>query len=184
MTGWNLPKSITISGISYNINTDYRDILDVLSRLNNPSQDEPTRLFIAMALFYEDFFHMPEYDYPEAIRSMFDFIRCGEPEPAAPSPKLIDWEQDKGMIVADINKVSGCEVRALPFCHWWTFMAWFNAIGDGQLSTIVSIRSKRRKGKKLADWEREFYNENREKIDFKVEYTEAENEMLKQMLGK
>ena len=114
---------------------------------------------------------------------MYDFIRCGEPESRVRPPKVIDWEQDANLIIADVNKVAGCEVRSLPFCHWWTFIAWFNAIGDGQLATVVSIREKRRKGKKLTDWERDFYHSNRDKVDFKTKYTPEEDQLIKQMLG-
>ena len=66
------------------------------------------------------------------------------------------------------------------------FLAWFNGIGEGQLSTVVSIREKKRKGKKLSDWEREFYQENREKVDFKLKYSAEEleeQERIKKLLG-
>ena len=88
--------------------------------------------------------------------------------------------------VADINRVAGREVRSLPFCHWWTFLAWFMGIGEGQLSTVVSIREKRRKGKKLSDWEREFYQENRGKVEFRRKYSAKEleeQERFKALLG-
>lgn len=65
-----------------------------------------------------------------------------------------------------MNKVAGHEVRADKFLHWWTFLSYFYGIGEGQLSTVVSIRSKRQKGKKLEKWEQEYYRENRKKIDF------------------
>ena len=51
------------------------------------------------------------------------------------------------MIIADINKVAGTEVRSLSFLHWWTFLSFFHAIGEGQLSTLISIREKLRTGK-------------------------------------
>ena len=187
MTGWNLPESAEIGGRSYCINADYRDILGVIARLNDPEEDEQTRLYVALALFYEGFEMMPETDYEAASLWLFRFINGGEEEQdTRPSPKTIDWEQDRSLIVADVNRVAGCEVRALPFCHWWTFLAWFNGIGEGQLSTVVSIREKRRKGKKLSDWEREYYKENRFRVDFKKKYTAEEleeQERLKKLLG-
>lgn len=184
MSEWGLPGSVVVSGTEYRINADYRDILDIVSRLNEVSNDKMTDLYVALALFYQDFEVLPESDYPEAVKAMFDFIRCGEPEPKGSSPKQIDWEQDARIIVADINRVAGCEIRSLPFCHWWTFIAWFNAIGDGQLATVVAIRDKLRRGKKLDDWEREYYRNHREKVDFQTKYTSVENEMVKKMLGR
>ena len=90
------------------------------------------------------------------------------------------------MIVADVNKVAGTEIRALPFLHWWTFVSYFNAIGEGQLSTLVSIREKLRKGKKLEKREQEYYRKNKDKVDLKKRYSAeelAEQERLKKLLG-
>lgn len=182
MTGWDLPAAAELDGVPYAVNADYRDVLDIISRLNDPDEDEQTRLYVALALFYENFEEMPERKYLEAAKWMFCFMNGGEEESkSGPTHKTIDWEQDKAMIVADINKVAGCEVRALPFCHWWTFLAWFKGIGDGQLATVVSIREKRRKGKKLSDWEREFYQENRALVDFQRKYTKEELEEREQL---
>lgn len=187
MNRWQLPQSASIGGREYAINADYRDILDIINHLNDLEHDEGTRLYVSMALFYNDFDQMTEMDYEEAINWMMCFINCGEEENnARPRPKVIDWDKDAGMIIADVNKVAGGEVRALHFCHWWTFMSWFNGIGEGQLSTVVSIREKRRKGKKLDDWERQFYQEHKDMVDLKQKYTAeeiAEQERLKRLLG-
>lgn len=175
MNGWVLPRSAVIGGADYEINADFRDILDIIAAIQDEQEPERTRTVMALALFYEGFDRMPRGDYPEAIGFLMRFISGGEDEDeAAPRAKTFDWEQDRGLIVADINKVAGCEVRALEFCHWWTFLSWFNAIGEGQLSAVVSIREKRRKGKKLEQWEREFYQENKARVDFKKKYTDEE----------
>lgn len=180
MNEWALPKSIEIGGKHWSINADFRDILDIIRRLSAKSSEA---LYVCLALFYEDFENLPDAYYQEATEKMFLFIGCGEEEDPSPKPKMIDWEQDRQMIISDVNKVAGCEVRALPFCHWWSFIAWFNGIGDGQLATVVSIREKLRKGKKLDDWEKEFYKNNRSKVDFKTEYSSAENDQLSKWLG-
>ena len=183
MNRWYLPETANIRGRNYRFHADYRDILDIISRLNNTDEEEQIRFYVALALFYEDFSNMPEEHYREALLWMFDFINCGETDDEQPRVKMIDWEQDQAMIISDVNKVAGCEIRALPFCHWWTFISWFNGIGEGMLSTVITIREKRRKGKKLSGWERDFYRANRSKIDFKTTYTAAEDELLKTMLG-
>ena len=101
-------------------------------------------------------------------------------------PRLLDWEQDAQIILADVNKVAGTEIRSLPFLHWWTFLSYFNAVGEGQLATLVSIREKRRTGKKLEKWEEEYYRKNKHRVDLKKRYTPeelAEQERLKKLLG-
>lgn len=180
---WNLPEEVEFDGEKWNINADYRDILGTISKLNDMDEDEQVRVYVSLALFYPDFESIPPTLYQEALKTMVWFIGCGEDSEGQKQPKTIDWEQDYSMIVSDINKVAGCDVRGLHFCHWWTFVSWFNSIGEGQLSTVVSIREKRRKQKKLSEWEREFYRANKKKIDFKTTYTTAEEKLLKEWGG-
>lgn len=186
MTGWQLPNYVDINGRQYKINADYRDILDIIQHLDK-SQNDVTELYIAVALFYDDYESISEEDLQTAVNQMMIFINCGEEPDEKPHPKRIDWQQDRNLIIADVNKVAACEVRSLPFCHWWTFIAWFNSIGEGQLSTVVSIREKLRRGKKLEKWEQEYYAENKSKIDLKKQYSEeeiCEINRLSALLGK
>lgn len=113
------------------------------------------------------------------------FISYGEQTGKA-SPKLFDWHQDSQIIVGEVNKVAGTEIREIPYLHWWTFLSYFYGIGEGQLSTIISIRDKLRRGKKLEKWEQDYYRENKSKVDFEKHYSAeelAEQERLKKLLG-
>ena len=184
MTPWSLPQTAVIGGTKYKLNTDYRDILEIIGHLNDLENPEWLRWQIAVALFYEcvDF---PEEHLQEAMEYLSEFISCGDSS-TTPAPKLLDWEQDAQIIVSDINKVAGREIRALPYLHWWTFLSYFYGIGEGQLSTVVSIRDKLRRGKKLEKWEQEYYRENKSRVDMKKRYTPeelAEQERLKKLLG-
>ncbi|MDY4880321.1 MAG: hypothetical protein SO137_08010, partial [Gemmiger sp.] len=91
-----------------------------------------------------------------------------------------------GVIVADVNRVAGQEVRALPFLHWWTFVAYFNAIGEGQLSTLLRVRNKLRRGRRLDPWEMDYYRENRALVDGREPPTaqeQAEKARLERILA-
>lgn len=168
MNAWCLPRTARIGGEEYGINADFRDVLDILRYLADESRPLFLRWMIAVGLFYDG--KIPEEHQEEAAKYLAEFIDYDIPQ-GKPSPKLIDWEQDAQMIIADVNKVAGKEVRAAPFIHWWTFLSYFYGIGEGQLSTVVSIRAKKKKGKKLEKWEQEFYRENREKVDFRTPET-------------
>lgn len=175
---WSLPTSAVIGGVEYPINADFRDILDIFRYMDDPDRPEYIRWRIALALFYEG--EIPEEHQQEAMEYLAEFVTCGERD-SKPGPKLLDWEQDAQIIVADVNKVAGRGIRSLPFLHWWTFMAYFSAIGEGQLSTLVSIRDKQRRGKKLEKWERDYYQKNKSKVDLKKRYSAAELAELKQL---
>lgn len=181
---WTLPESVTVGGVKHSINTEYRRILTIIERLKNEHEHPQVRVFVALALFYHDFDSIKEEDYKEAAEKMMWFISCGEEDDGERHPKTIDWEQDYSMIVSDICKTASRDIRGNEPLHWWSFISLFNGIGEGQLSTVVSIREKRRKHKKLTDWEKEFYRDNRKKIDFKVNLTEEEQSQLDFIIGK
>ena len=180
---WSLPVEVTLGDQKYSLNGDFRDILEIFSYFSKPDLPDYVKWEIALALFYQQ--EIPEKDRQEAMKYLSWFLAGGKQEEDRPGPKLIDWEQDAPLIAADINKAAGQEIRAMPFLHWWTFLSWFHAIGEGQLSTVVAIRSKLAKGKKLESWEMEFYRENRFLVDFQRRYSQQEleeKEKLEQLL--
>lgn len=173
MSAWGLPQSAVFGGIEYPINADFRDVLEVIKYLNDTTKSVYTRWRIALALFYNG--EIPDKYWEEAAQWLSDFVSYETPDDK-PSPKLIDWEQDAVMIVSDVNKVAGKEIRAEKFLHWWTFLSYFYGIGEGQLSQVVNIRSKKAKGQKLDKSEQQYYRENRKKVDFHTPETPEQKE--------
>jgi len=182
MNFWGLPVSAEIGGREYPVNSDFRDVLEIIAILQDLEKHEHLRVLLALNLFYEEFDEMPPEDYQAAFDWLIRFISLDEPEDDRPHAKLIDWEQDRSIIAAEINKVAGVEVRDLRYLHWWTFIGYFYGIGEGQLSFIVSIREKLRKGKKLEKHEQEFYRNNRARVDFKQKFTQADEAALSKWL--
>lgn len=184
MNGWFLPEFAEFAGREYAVNTDFRDVLEVISVMQDMDKHETVRAMVALSLFYEDFETMPESEHQAAADWMVRFIALGEEDDGTPQTKLIDWEQDRGIIAAEVNKVAGTEIRLLEHLHWWTFVSYFRSIGEGQLSYIVGIRDKLRRGKSLEKHEREFYNKNRSAVDFKQKLSVTEQETLSKWLRK
>ena len=183
MTPWQLPETARIGNHEYEINTDYREVLQIVQILNNPDMPEFIRWNTAINLFFEG--DIPQEHEQEAMEYLAAFIAYGELD-AKPGPQLLDWEQDSRAIIADVNKVAGKEIREMQYLHWWTFLSYFFAIGEGQLSTMVSIRDKLRRGQKLEKWDQDFYRENKTRVDLRKKYSAeelAEQERLKKLLG-
>ena len=147
---WALPTGVTISGKTYGHRSDFREILKVLSILGDESKSRLHRWYTAAFYFYQG--QQPQSG--EAFSYLEHFLTAGEQ--AAPGPKLFDWDQDAQLIAGAVNAVAGREVRGLAYLHWWTFLGYFRAIGEGPFATLVSIRDKRRRGAKLAPHEQEF----------------------------
>ena len=181
-SAWEFPTSINVNGRNYDIRTDYRAVLDVLTALSDPDlSDEDPRLDnwiksqVILEIIYVDWESIPPEDYTEAIQKASDFIDMGIKDDTY-KPKTMDWEQDAPLIVPAINKVLGKEIRAEKYLHWWTFLGAYMEIGDGVFSNVLAIRAKKAKGKKLEKWETEFYRENKKIIDLTQKLTEEEKE--------
>ncbi len=184
MTPWQLPQQAVFDGITYEIHSDYRDVLEIFSYFDDPDLPDSLKWQIALALFYDR--EIPQTHLQEAVFFLADFLRGGRQETDKPAPKLLDWEQDAGVIVAEVNRVAGQEIRALPYVHWWTFLSWFHSIGEGQLSLLVGIREKLRKGKKLEPHEKDYYREHKAAVDLKPRYSQEEQarrQALEKLLG-
>lgn len=190
MNGWNLPRSVQVDGRDWAVNADFRDVLDVIGWLDGAEGEDllpEERWYVALALFYREFDAMPESSRPEAAKKLAEFIAGGRAETAKPGPRLLDWRQDAPLIAAGVNRAAGCEVRALPFVHWWSFLGWFSAIGEGPLATVVAIRDKLRRGKKLEAWELSYYRAHRDQVDLRPARSaaeQAEHDRLLALLGK
>lgn len=166
---YEIPTSITVQGNKYHIRNDgdYRVVLECFVALNDVELSDNERIFSCMAIFsddidIDDIFAFNHDELNDFVEEMFKFINCGEPDGVGANTKrkVIDWEQDQQMICAGVNKIAGTEVRALAYLHWWTFMGYFCSIGESTLSTVVSIRDKILKGKKLEKYESEFRRDN------------------------
>lgn len=80
------------------------------------------------------------------------------------------------MIFSAVNKVAGKETREMEYLHWWTFLGYFNEVGEGNLTFVVGIRNKLNKHKKLEKHEREFLNNNSKLVMLEKRKTKEELE--------
>lgn len=183
-----LPESLTVGGEDRPIRTDYRCMIDVIRALNDHELDSSERAYIALVITYKDIGFITAENAREAFNAAMWFLSGGERDGSSASEKqdvrLMDWDQDFPLIVAPINKAAGCEVRALTYMHWWTFLSYYREIGECSYSTIVAIRHKIKKHKKLEKWEQEFYRDHRDLVDLRIEheYSDAENDMLMRLV--
>ena len=182
----NLPCKVMVGGAVYAIRTDYRDILELLRWLGgtaDPQLDQSGRWYVAMRLFYPTFAEMPQTCWPQATDFLARFLAAGRREQARPGPPLMDWQQDAPLIAAGISRAAGQDVRTLPYLHWWSFLAWFDAIGEGSFATVVAIRDKLRRGKRLENWELDFYRTHRAAVELRSPASPAQEAEKQRLLA-
>ena len=95
------------------------------------------------------------------------------------SPVLMDWEYDFKLIAPPISKVLGYSVRdPEKYTHWYDFIGAYMEIDECIWSTVIAIRAKKKKHKKLEKWEEEFCREHAEWVNLPVKFTKEEEEFF------
>lgn len=172
MNAYDLPTSLLVGEVAYQINYGWRTALKIFRELNNPDYSDAVKLSAMVRFLYPQWQEIPQEHIMEAVIKAQEFLDCGMKPEEHKRPKIMDWEQDADIIIPAVNNVSGCEVRSDPNIHWWTFFSWYMSIEKSLFSSVLNIRQKKAKGKKLEKYEEEFYLENKTLIDLKKEESE------------
>lgn len=178
---WSLPYSVSIDGKEHSIRNkcDYRIVLDAIRALNDDDLTIEEKINCALFIFYENISEIE--DFETATKEMFRIINGGEQTDGNQDqkPSLMDWEHDFQQIAPPISRVLGYDVRTPDkYTHWYSFLGGYMEIGECTFSTIVSIRSKRSKGKKLEKWEEEYLRDHRSMVELPKKLTVEERAFL------
>lgn len=179
-----LSETLTVGDADYPIRTDYRNVLQVFEAFQDPELTQEEKWIVVIYLLFEDFSCADDvieeaqngFDLGEAMKQISWFISAGQPEKQVLEQPTYNWTHDEQMIFSAVNKVAGKETRQLEYLHWWTFLGYFNEVGESAFSFIVGIRNKLNKGKKLEKHEKEFLAHNKELVLMKKPMTKEEKE--------
>ena len=177
MSPWELPVSLRVGGTDYAIRSDFRDVLYLLGIFADPEYEPDEKAAVCLRVMYPDWESIPPQSRQQALDAAVDFIDAGVPAGGKRNiPRLVDWEQDGPLIIPAVNRVLGGEVRAMGYLHWWTFLGAYMELGECLFSTVLGLRQKRAKGRKLEKYEQEFLRENRALVQLQTERTEQDAE--------
>lgn len=182
---FDLPTALEVGGKEWDIATDYRDILRILTAFEDPDLTDADRAMLCLYNLYVDLEEMPQEQLQAAFDAAIAFIDHGASGDKG-GPRTMDWTQDAPLIFPAVNRAAGFEVRSVDYMHWWTFLGLFMEIRDSTYATVLSLRGKKNRGKKLEKQEQEFWSHNKDICVLKRRETEeerAERERLKKILG-
>lgn len=172
MSPWELPVSLTVGGTEYAIRTDFRDVLHVLDVFADGAYEQDEKAAVCLRVMYPDWETIPQEQHQLALDAAVEFIDCGVPAGGKRNaPRLVDWQQDAPVIIPAVNRVLGQEVRAMKYLHWWTFLGAYMELGECLFNTVLGLRQKRARGKKLEKYEQEFVRENRALVELRKRET-------------
>ncbi len=170
-----LPKRVQIKGKDFDIvgGGDWRAVAEIVIALSSSDLEGSDLTVGWLTRFY------PALETPEdfvinqdciehLVQFMEAFVCRFEPTKEAEGVPIMSWEKDITMIVDAVNKHRPEDIRGVGYMHWWTFLGYFHEIDpETSFGTVVSIRNKRKHGRKLEKHEAEYYRENRDRIDIR-----------------
>lgn len=145
-----LPVSVDVGSKTYEIDSDFRTIMDIedilfrselteeqkafaeemesCSDIEHGDACQNARYFDAMKVFYKD--NIPE-DLPEAMEQMLWFYSCGKEEKGkAPKKPVLSFKYDFDYINAGFMQDYKIDLFEIDYLHWWKFMSLFGALHD------------------------------------------------------
>lgn len=132
------PEYMEIEGKEYKINTDYRVALACFRAINDDEIGDYERsLAIVTLLLGEDF---PFELVPLAIEKCCTYLRCGKEENTSEEEIDMDYEQDKGRIMASFRSCYQMDINKENIC-WWEFNDLIEGLKpDDVLNRVRRIR--------------------------------------------
>ena len=184
---FSLPITVSFSGETHEIRTDFRVILEIITMLEDQELTGEDKTEALLEMFYLD----PESitDVKGAVEAAFEFMDAGSKRKKKKSARLTDWNKDFEYIISPVNRVLGYEARAVDYdpetnkggVHWWTFIAAYMEIGgDCLYSQIVTLRDKQARKAKLEKYERDWLRRNGDLVRMDQQYTKAEEDLIKE----
>ena len=142
-----LPESLTVHGMEYPINSDFRAVLRY-DRLIN-MEDEETAILRALETLYVN---VPYQYIGEAIDAACWFVACGKEEDGRKRPsnhilgvnsrRYFDFETDDIRLWTAVKARYGIDLLTVDSLHWWLFRGMVDDIGeDSVLSRIMYYRT-------------------------------------------
>ena len=182
---FDLPTAVEFGGRAWDIATDYRDILRILTAFEDPNLTDEDKALLCLYNLYVDFEDIPEEHVQTAFDKALEFIDAGHGGDDH-GPRTLDWTQDAPLIFPAVNRAAGMEVRSVEYMHWWTFVGFFMEIRDTTYATVLNLRGKKARGKKLEKDEQEFWKHNKKICVIRPKLTDAEiaeRDRLKKLIG-
>lgn len=130
-----LPRSITIGGEAYAINTDYRIMADFEMKIANADMSDGTAFTkILSETVSALFIDVPRADAQRIIEGVLWYYRCGnEPRETSVTPRsnkrYYDYSEDSDYIYAAFMQQYGDDLLTSKM-HWWEFRAKFMALTE------------------------------------------------------
>lgn len=172
-----LPSSLLVQGQQLAINADWRPCVNIMRMFERTDLSDSEKIMCMVGILYVD--EIPDNLLVEAAEQAVWFLNLGEESTGKgkTTGRLFSWEQDLKYIISAVDKSAGFSIRSKDFYHFWEFMSAFFESGECVFNTLVHQRKLKKTGKQ-SKADKEWWIENKDIAELKVELTSDEKEVL------
>lgn len=141
-----LPRSLTVGGAAYAINTDYRIMIDFERQISAADTSDRKAFAAIIAKAVSDLFLGRVSLSDESIDALLQYYRCGRGIDDKPGGddrrgrRYYDFDEDSELIYAAFRQQYGVDLTSATL-HWWEFRSMFIGLTDGtELVRIMQYR--------------------------------------------
>lgn len=120
-----LPKTLNVNGIDYEIRTDFRNILTIFEAFEDDDLTNEDKVYILLKRMYVAFDRLPRKSYTDAYKAAVDFIEGNGVKSEKKTPKLINWIKDESLIFPRSIRWPGAKSACANTCtggHSWAIL--------------------------------------------------------------
>lgn len=172
-----LPKRIKVNNHIYDINYDYKTIINILLAFEDTELTYEEQMYIMLHNLYKE--EIPEEDTEEACKQAIKFIDIGNTEKSnrVNNNRIYSFEKDATYIFSGINQTHHIDLEEKSDLHWWKFMSLFMDMSpDCMFGELIYYRKRKLEGK-LTKEEKANYEKIKDIVD--LDYVRQPSEARK-----
>lgn len=161
-----LPTKIKVNDNVYNINYDYKTIINIILAFEDKELTNNEQIYILLKSLYKD--EILQKDIVEAVKKGIKFIDGGIDVNANEEIKVkrtYSFKKDGNYIFSGINQTHHINLSENENMHWWVFLSLFMDMSDDCTFGELVYYRKRKNENKLTKEEKEQYKKIKKLVD-------------------
>lgn len=168
-----LPTKIKVNNHVYEINYDYRTIINIILAFEDDELTNDEKIYIMLKQLYKD--EVLEEDMEDAIVKGIKFIDCGNDYSTNKvSNRVYSFNKDANYIFTGINSTHHIDIDEKPNLHWWKFVSFFmDMSSECMFGELIYYRTRKAEGK-LTKEEKKQYEKIKDLVDLEKVHVQSE----------
>ncbi len=137
-----LPENVTIQGITYQFNTDFRVFMRFEMLMADPMVHDDFKSKLALEMFYGEQFIVDEEEALQAILFMYVGEEISSDTQSKDLDPIYSFEEDGDLIYTSFMEAYGVDL-SIEKMHWWKFKPLFYYLPESTIMRkVMGYRAK------------------------------------------